>query len=153
MRLGKLDLNTLHDNAVVNASVANVRQYAKGEGGGLAKIVGQLPRGRNVHIMSQSTGAVVNGDNNWWKIADTQSSTVGWMHNSVLDEVGKTVMPVDVKINGGGRSAPFIRAEADETDDWSLLDTYDPAQGYRNPLPSWVLYGALAGILYLMVRK
>jgi hypothetical protein len=145
MRFGKLDLNTLHEEAIVSASVANVRQYPKGPGGGLADVVGKLKRGTKVSVMSANRpGVTVNGDNNWFKIYAPGSNLIGWMHNSVLDEVGKTVDLVPV---------PDIQPEAIETDDWDLLDTFDPIQGYRNPLPSWMLYAALTGIVIWMIRK
>ena len=52
MRFGKLDLNTLHEEAIVSASVANVRQYPKGPDGGFADVIGKLKRGTRVSVMS-----------------------------------------------------------------------------------------------------
>ena len=149
--IGKLDLNTLHEQAKVGGTAskaANVRRYPKGEDGQLAEIITSLPRGRIVDITSSNRpGVAVGGDNNWFKIYDSISSTSGWMHNSVLDEVGTTVDLV---------KKSDVKAEADQDTtqlDWDLLDTYDPIRGYKNPLPSWMLYAALAGIVVWMIRE
>ena len=149
--IGKLDLNTLHEQAKVGGTAsktANVRQYAKGEDGQLAEVITSLPRGRIVDVTSRNMpGFSVRGDDNWFKIYDSISSTSGWMHNSVLDEVGTTVDLV---------KKSDVKAEADQDTtqlDWDLLDTYDPIRGYKNPLPSWMLYAALAGIVAWMLRE